>query len=215
MKLLETGPDIVWLGHDSFKISGEQVIFIDPYRIDQSDRADIVLITHSHNDHLSPDDIARVSTPDTEFVAPAECAAKLPGRTLHIVKPGDKVTVKGIAIEAIPAYNTNKFRSPGVPFHPQLDGKVGFIVTVGGVRIYHAGDTDFIPEMSHITCDIALLPVSGTYTMTAEEAAQAANVIKARMTVPMHIGSIVGNDSDAERFQKLVRGPVTIMKKGA
>ena len=215
MKLLESGPSIVWLGHDSFKISGEQVIFIDPFKLEQSDHAGIVLITHNHYDHLSPDDIAKVSAADTEIVAPAECAPKLPGRVLHIIKPGDNVTVKGITIEAVPAYNVNKFRSPGVPFHPKGDGKVGYVVSIGGVRIYHAGDTDFIPEMSNITCDIALLPVSGTYAMTAEEAAQAANVLKAKMSVPMHIGSIVGSDSDAERFQKLVLGPVTIMKKGA
>lgn len=214
MKLLETGPDIVWMGHDSFKITGDQVIFIDPFKLDQSDHAGIVLITHNHFDHLSPDDIARVSTADTEFVAPAECAAKLPGRTIHIVKPVDKITVNGIAIEAVAAYNTNKFRSPGVPFHPQADGKVGYIVTVWGVRIYHAGDTDLIPEMSHISCDIALLPVSGTYVMTAEEAAQAANLIKARVTVPIHYGSLVGQDSDAERFKKLCQVRVTIMKKG-
>ena len=214
MRLLESGPDIVWLGHDSFKITGDQVIFIDPFKLDEHASAAIILITHNHFDHLSPDDIAKVSNAETVIVAPAECAAKLPGHTIQVVKPGDKVTVKGIAIEVVPAYNVNKFRSPGVPFHPKGDGKVGYIVTVGGVRIYHAGDTDLIPEMSSITCDIALLPVSGTYTMTAEEAAEAANLIKARVTVPMHIGSIVGSNADAERFKKLVHGPVTIMQKG-
>jgi L-ascorbate metabolism protein UlaG (beta-lactamase superfamily) len=215
MKLIDPGPDIVWLGHDSFRITGEQVIYIDPFQLSPRSKlpkADIILVTHEHFDHLSLEDINRVSGPDTIIVAPAEGAAKLKGRKVQFVKPGDKVTVKGIAIEAVPAYNTSKFRSPGVHFHPKADDKVGFIITVTGCRVYHAGDTDLIPEMSDVVCDIALIPVGGTYTMTAEEGAQAANLLKPKMAVPMHYGTIVGNDSHAELFKKLCRVPVTVMK---
>ena len=218
MKLLDPGPEIVWLGHDTFKITGEQVVYIDPYKLALGAKlapAGIILVTHEHGDHLSPDDIAKLSGPDTIIVAPAEGAAKFKGHKVEFVKPGDKVTVKGIVIEAVPAYNISKFRSPGVPFHPKQDGKVGFIVTVSGRRVYHAGDTDFIPEMSSIVCDIALIPVSGTYVMTAEEGAQAANLIKPKVAVPMHYGAIVGNDSNAEQFKKLCHVPVTIMTPDA
>jgi len=214
MKVLDPGPDIVWLGHDTFKISAEKVIYTDPYQISKADPADIILITHGHSDHCTADDVAKISKPDTIIVAPAECAAKLRGYTIQVVRPGDKVTVEGITIEAVPAYNVNKFRSPGQPFHPQANGKVGFVFTVGNQRIYHAGDTDLIPEMSSIACDIALLPVSGTYVMTAEEAAQAANLIKPRLAIPMHYGAIVGTVSDADTFKKLCRIPVTILDKG-
>ncbi len=215
MKVLDPGPDIFWLGHDTFRISGEKVVYIDPYKLSVSDKADIILITHEHFDHCVPEDVAKISTPQTEIVAPAECGARLKGRTVHTVKPGDKITAKGVAVEAVPAYNINKFRSPGQPFHPKADGKVGYIVTVGGRRVYHAGDTDNIPEMANISCDLALLPVSGTYFMTAEEAAQAANTIKPAIAIPMHYGAIVGGESDADRFKKLCQVPVTILKKGA
>jgi L-ascorbate metabolism protein UlaG (beta-lactamase superfamily) len=214
MKIMPPGPDIVWLGHDTFKISDQLVIYTDPYQLEVAGQADIVLVTHIHGDHCSPADIAKLSKPGMVIVAPAECQDKLRGYAVQIVKPGDRVMVKGIAIEAVAAYNVNKFRSPGVPFHPQADGKLGFIVTIGGRRIYHAGDTDLIPEMSAITCDIALLPVSGTYTMTAPEAAEAAGVLKPALAIPMHYGVVAGSASDAETFKKLAPVPVAILTKG-
>lgn len=215
MKVLDPGPDIVWLGHDTFKLSGEKVVYIDPYELTVTDKADIVLITHSHSDHCSPADIERISGPDTQFVAPAECKAKLKGRSLRTVRPGDALAVDGVKIEAVAAYNLTKFRSPGHPYHPQGDGKVGFIVTLNGRRIYHAGDTDLIPEMKEIVCDIALIPVSGTYVMTAEEGAQAADLIKPKVAIPMHYGAIVGSESDADTFKRLTTVPVVILHKGA
>src|SRR5260370_6687198 len=133
-------------------------------------------------------------------------------REVKAVKPGDKVAFGDITVEVVPAYNLNKFREPGKPFHPKEDGKVGFILSIGGVRVYHAGDTDPIPEMRGFKTDVALLPVSGTYVMTPEEAAEATRMIKPKLAIPMHYGAIVGSESDAEKFKQLAACPVQILK---
>jgi L-ascorbate metabolism protein UlaG (beta-lactamase superfamily) len=198
--------NITWLGHDAFKIKDDKVIYVDPFELEDGEPAALILITHDHYDHCSPQDIAKIRTDETEIIAIAGCAKKLGGR-VHRVKPGDRLTVKGVDIEVVPAYNTNK------RFHPQGAGHVGFVVTVGGQRIYHAGDTDFIPEMQKIKADIALLPVSGVYVMTAEEAAKAAEAIQPQVAVPMHYGSIVGSAQDARRFQELCSIEVQILEK--
>jgi L-ascorbate metabolism protein UlaG (beta-lactamase superfamily) len=195
--------NIHWLGHDTFKITGEKVIYTDPFKIKKKDRADIILITHEHYDHCSPEDVEKILGPDTVIVAPADCAAKLPG-TIRIVKPGDKIEVSGITIEAVPSYNTNK------QFHTRDRGWVGYIFTISGERIYLAGDTDYIPEMKTFKADIALLPVSGTYVMTADEAAQAALDIKAKIVIPMHYGSIVGSRDDARKFAEKLKNKIAV-----
>jgi len=209
LKGLLTG--IHWLGHDSFRIDGEGVvIYIDPYRLKAGPPADLILTTHEHADHTSPADVAKIQKPDTLIVAIPAAAAKLSGQ-VRTVKAGDELTVKGVAIKAVPAYNVNKFRSPGVPFHSREAGHVGFLLTVKGIRIYHAGDTDFIPEMKGLAPDVALLPVSGTYVMTAEEAVEAAVAIQPRVAVPMHVGEGIGSLADAERFKTLSRIPVMVL----
>lgn len=195
--------NIRWLGHDTFKVTGEKVIYTDPFKIRKQDVADIILVTHEHYDHCSPEDIRKISGPKTIIVAPADCAAKLKG-TIKTVKPGDVVEVSGITIEAVPSYNTNK------QFHTKDKGWVGYIFTISGQRIYIAGDTDYIPEMKTFRADIALLPVSGTYVMTAEEAVQAALDIKPTIAIPMHYGSIVGSKDDARKFAELLKGKVTV-----
>ncbi|GAB4437816.1 MAG: MBL fold metallo-hydrolase [bacterium] len=196
--------NIHWLGHDTFKISGEKTIYTDPFNIAKSDKADIILITHEHFDHCSPDDVKKLQAEDTVIVTVKDCAQKLSGN-IKIVNPGDKLTVSGIEIEAVPAYNTNK------QFHPKSKGWVGFIFKVNGKRIYIAGDTDRIPEMKNFKdIDIALLPVSGTYVMTAEEAVEAALDIKPKLAIPMHYGSIVGSVNDAKRFSEKLKGRVDV-----
>jgi len=201
---------IHWLGHDTFRIDGPPTIYFDPYKLGRGNpKADVILITHDHHDHCSPEDVARIQGEDTVIVTVAAAAAKLKG-DIQIVKPGDRVTVKGIEVEAVPAYNVNKFRSPGVPFHPKGSGYVGFIVTLDGQRIYHAGDTDHIPEMADLgEIDIALLPVSGIYVMTADEAAEAARTIDPKLAIPMHVGKGIGGLEDAESFKE--KAPVEVV----
>ncbi|HLE35457.1 MAG TPA: MBL fold metallo-hydrolase [Nitrososphaerales archaeon] len=203
------GVKITWLGHDSFRINNGKTVYIDPYQLKAGGKADLLLISHEHFDHLSLDDIKKVANDKTSVVTTSQCSnemKKLKVKEVIIVKPGEKVNVQGISVEAVHAYNINKINpGTGKPFHPKEDNKVGFVVTINNVRIYHAGDTDVIPEMVKIKTDIALLPVSGTYVMTAEEAAQAAKMLKPRIAVPMHYGAIVGSIKDAEKFKTLVK----------
>jgi Predicted Zn-dependent hydrolases of the beta-lactamase fold len=206
------GIKVTWLGHDTFRISDGLTVYIDPYRLDkeQSVKADILLISHEHFDHLSKDDIKKVIKDDTVIITTDKCAGELKDikvKEVKAVKPWDKVSIKGIDVEAVPAYNTNKINPDTKrPFHPKEANMLGFIVTINGVRIYHAGDTDAIEEMKRFSnIDIALLPVSGTYVMTADEAVEAVNMIKPKIAVPMHYGTIVGSEDDAKRFKNLVK----------
>lgn len=208
-KLIKT---LHWLGHDSFRLDGPPILYFDPWQISGDlPVADLVLISHQHGDHCSPQDIQKVSGADTVVVASSLAAAQLPGA--RVIAPGDKLLLKGIEIEAVPAYNVNKFRAPGVPFHPEADKHVGYIVTMQGVRIYFVGDTDHIPEMKDIVCDIALLPVSGTYVMTVDEAAEAARELAPKIVVPMHYGAGIGTADDGTRLAALYDGKVVLLKK--
>jgi L-ascorbate metabolism protein UlaG (beta-lactamase superfamily) len=201
-----------WLGHDSFVLQGSKTVVIDPFQAKGDYKADLLLISHEHFDHLNHDDIKRFTTASTTMVAPKICQEELKKyqNEKRFVSPKDKVEVKGVRVETIPAYNLNKFREPGKVFHPKEDGRVGYIVTLDGVKFYHAGDSDATPEMKAVDVDVALLPVSGTYVMTAEEAADVAKVLKAKVVVPMHYGNIVGTRADAERFKKLLEGARTV-----
>ncbi len=201
--------NIFWLGHDSFRLVDEKVVYVDPWKLAPgAQKADVILLTHDHYDHLSKDDIARLSKSDTVVVGPSAVASKLGGKIL-VAKPGDRLTAAGIPIEVVPAYNPMK------QFHPKSAGYVGYIITLNSRRIYQAGDTDLIPEMTQIKADIALLPVSGKYVMTAAEAAEAANTIKPALAIPMHYGDldVVGTRSDAEEFKRLAKVPVEILEK--
>jgi len=204
-----------WLGHASFRLDGSPTIYFDPWQLaGELPQADIILISHEHHDHCSPKDVERTSGPGTVVVASPGAAKMLRG-DVRVLRPGERTTVGEVEIKAVPAYNVNKFRSPGVPFHPKEAGHVGYVVTVEEERIYFAGDTDRIPEMVGLRCDVALLPVGGTYTMDAEEAAQAATDIGPQVAVPMHWGAgVVGTRADAERFRNLYDGEVVILEAG-
>jgi len=201
---------IHWLGHDAFRIDGPPIIYFDPYTLGEGNpAADIILISHEHGDHCSPEDVAKIQRQGTTIVTIAAAAAMLKGDIL-IVQPGDTLRLKGIEIEAVPAYNVNKFRSPGIPFHAEESGHVGFVVTLAGQRIYHTGDSDHIPEMADLGhIDIAFLPVSGHYVMTAGEAAEAAGVIRPTIAIPMHVGRGIGAITDTEAFR--ARSPVEVV----
>jgi len=211
------GVKITWLGHDGFRIQNGQTIYVDPFRIGGNPpKADVVLISHEHDDHLSLDDLKKIVTPNTVIIAHKQShgeLSKLKSKEVKTVKPGDSMKVGKLEVEAVPAYNLNKFREPGKVFHPKEDGKLGFVLTVNGVRIYHAGDTDHIPEMKNTRAEVALIPVSGTYVMTAKEAAEAVATINPKVVIPMHFGAIVGGRNDAETFKKLVSYQVEILEK--
>jgi len=206
MKLLNL--EFTRIAHDTFKIKGSKVIYTDPFKVTARDEADIVLISHEHFDHLSLEDLNKVIFPGTTIIASPICKDGLKGvkvKETRFLDPGGKVSVGKVQIEAVPAYNLNKFREPGHVFHPKREKGLGFVITMDGTRGYFAGDTDFIPEMNDIAVDIALLPVSGTYVMTPEEAAQAVLAIHPKIAVPMHYGAIVGSDADALKFKSLVK----------
>ena len=196
-----------WFGHASIKLIGEKIIYIDPFQIPKAfSDADIILCTHDHYDHCSIDDIKKVMKETTTLVCPPDCLSKFKGflvKEVIPVEPGQEITVKGVSIETIPAYNVNKFRAPGMPFHPKDNYWVGYVVTIGGLRIYHSGDTDKIPEMSLLhDIDLAFMAVGGTYTMTASEAVEAVLSFRPKKALPIHYGSVVGSVSDAITFRE-------------
>jgi L-ascorbate metabolism protein UlaG (beta-lactamase superfamily) len=198
---------ITWTGHAGFKILyGNKKMYIDPYKLTKKYEnifdADIVLITHNHFDHLSIEDLKNIINERTVIVSAQECLSQL--KPLKVkesigIDPRNNVRVDDLAVEAVPAYNVNK------EFHPKNDKKIGFIIEFGNDRIYHTGDSDLIPEMKDTNPTIVLIPVSGTYVMTAEEASKAVNeIINPKIAIPMHYGTIVGNKEDAVRFSELV-----------
>ncbi len=197
-----------WKGHAGFLIIGNgKNIYIDPYKLKPgsgSEKADIILITHSHYDHCSIEDLSRIVKDNTIVICPADCSSKLTKLQekldVRVIEPGQEQEIDGVRVKAVPAYNTNK------EFHPKNEYWNGYVLEVRGVKIYHAGDTDLIPEMQDLSeIDIALLPVGGTYTMNADEAARAAFMIKPRKAIPIHFGSVVGSREDAERFVQLCK----------
>lgn len=204
------GVGIHWLGHDGFFIDASKKIYIDPFKIDTNLKADIILITHSHYDHCSVADVEKVLGENTVIVCPPDCLSvlnRLRVKEFRIAEPNKSMDINGIKIEAVPAYNISK------QFHLKTNSWVGYIVNMDGLRIYHAGDTDLIDEMSGISCDVAMLPVSGTYVMDADEAAEATRHIRAGVAIPMHYGSIIGSEADANKFKERAKCSVVILEK--
>lgn len=185
----------------TFLIAAGKVIWIDPFRLTTEEpKADLLFITHAHGDHLSEDDFKKVLKSTTIVVGPPDCIAPIPASDdrKRAVAPGETHDIEGIHVEVVPAYNLDK------PYHPRSNNWVGYIFDLGGRRVYHAGDTDRIPELKNIRADVAMLPVGGTYTMGAEEAAAAIlEDIKPTLAVPIHY-TVVGSEADAERFRDLL-----------
>ena len=204
------------LCHSSIKINKEKVIYIDPFKIEKNyNDADIVFITHDHYDHYSEEDIDKVINENTTIIIPEELLTKLLKKGINknaiiTVEPNEKYVVQGIKFETIPAYNTNK------TFHPKENGWVGYIIIINGIRYYIAGDTDITEENKQVKCDVAFVPVGGTYTMDFKEAASLINEIKSKIAIPIHYGSIVGTEQDAIDFIRLLHPEIKgiiLMKK--
>ncbi len=202
---------IHWLGHDCMRIDSDPVLYFDPYEIEPGVEAGIILITHEHYDHCSIEDVKKILGKETVIVTEKDSAAKLAkalGKSvegkINVLAPGDSIVVKGVPITAMPAYNINK------KFHPKSNNWLGFVAGIDGIQVYHAGDTDLINEMADIRCDVALLPVSGTYVMTADEAVKAAIIINPGVAIPMHYGTLVGDEGDAAIFKKGLEGKIDV-----
>ena len=205
---------VEWLGHSGFRIqAGRESIYLDPYRAPDSPEAAVILITHGHYDHFSPQDVERLSGEETTVVGPAPVAERLSGRVRSIA-PGEVLEIGRIDVRAIAAYNTSKRDPEGKLFHPREAGFVGYELRIGGERLYHSGDTDVIPEMDEVAgVDVALLAVSGVYVMTPGEAAEAARRIQPGLAVPMHWGEHIGTRADAEAFADRAPVEVRILEK--
>lgn len=211
------------INHAAVVVRGSKVVYFDPFMLGDKvwNKADLAFVSHEHFDHCSVDDIKKVVGPETVVVTIPMCAEALKDvgvKEVKFVKPGDTLEIGGVKIEVVSAYNINKFREPGVPFHPPQDNKVGFVVEMDGARVYHAGDTDNIPEMANLkNIDVALLPISGIFVMTVEEAVEAVKVINPKAVVPIHCGDFayqgnsIGTAEDREKFKKLSPAPVEII----
>ena len=197
--------------HSSIRIKDKgKTIYVDPYDMrEEPHDADYILVTHDHYDHFSPEDIAKVAKADTILVVPEKMEEKaqdvsgLVGRMVTVA-PGIYKEIDGLELETIAAYNNLK------PFHPKGAGWVGYIVRLKGQRIYIAGDTSVTKEAKDVKCDVAMIPIGGTYTMDAKKAAELINIIRPSVAIPTHYGSVVGKKDDAETFKGLVNEPVKV-----
>lgn len=199
--------NLVWFGHASFMFqdaAGNKIYYVDPFELPQDnppagrlDKADIIFITHAHHDHLSPQDISSILKNDTTVVATSDSLETLKiSQDKFPVEPNKEYSLKGFAFQTVPAYNLDPSR---LKFHPKSKNWVGYIFNINGKKFYHAGDTDFIPEMNSfdkLNIDYAFLPMGGTYTMDVDEMAEAANAIKAKFVIPMHYKKILGDNSE-------------------
>lgn len=191
--------------HSSIRIISDKVIYFDPFKIEEERHdADLIFITHDHYDHFSLDDIRKIEKEDTVFVIPDCMYNLLGGANVYTLMPGDRKTIEGYEVEAIPSYNVGK------KFHPEDKGYLGYIVTIEGKRVYVAGDCDMNKDNEKVDCDIALVPVGGHYTMDHKEAARLVNTIKPEIAIPTHYGDIVGDSDAGEKFRQLVDSQIKV-----
>ena len=175
------------------------IIYFDPYLINNCDNdADYIFITHSHYDHYSPEDIKKIIKPDTKIIVPKDLEKSIESSNILVVEPDKEYVIGDISFKTTRSYNNNK------SFHKKEYNWVGYIVNIDNNKVYVSGDTDYIDEMHNINCDIAFVPIGGTYTMDYKEASMAINTIKPKLAIPTHYGTIVGSTKDAFEFQKLV-----------
>ncbi len=202
-----------WLGHAGFQIAiDSKIVYVDPFEGECREKADIVLVSHSHYDHCDPSKLEKILRPDTVVIAPSECASKIRAN-IKTLEAGGKTNIGNIRIEAVPAYNVRRFRSPGNPFHPKGFG-VGYLITIDDKTIYHAGDTDFIPEMNQLkNVYLALIPTGGTYTMDNAEAVEATLAINPKIAIPMHRWN-TNPEEFKKKVEKTSRIQVVILKPG-
>ena len=205
---------LTWIHHASFFLIADGIsLYIDPWHIaDTTQKADIILITHAHFDHYDKETILKLLRRDdtglasskTTIVCPEDVAEDLRSvvadgdAKIVTVKPGDHWEGNGYAVEAFPAYNITR------PNHPRANDWVGYVLVHNDWTLYHAGDTDNIPELEGLVCDVALLPVGGTYTMDPREAVDMLRHIRCATVVPMHFGNVVGSPEMGEQFAALV-----------
>ena len=193
------------LCHSSIRIEKDKIIYVDPFKIEKEyNDADIIFCTHSHYDHFSEEDIRKVIKNDTILVITQDCLQKarnlgINKKNIIVVVPNQKYTILGIEVETVPAYNLEK------DFHKPENNWVGYILEINDITYYIAGDTDLIPEIKSVNCDVAFLPIGGTYTMNAKEAAELANIIEPHIVIPIHYGTIVGTKKDEEKFVSKVK----------
>lgn len=201
------------LTHSSIRIAGDQVIYFDSFNVEgEPHDADIICVTHDHFDHYSPEDIAKVKNASTMLVCPKTIKDSLTNSGIseeftELVAPGDELEINGVKIQAVPSYNVGK------QFHPKENQWVGYLVTMNEVTYYVAGDTDINEDVKKVHCDVALLPVGGTYTMTAEEAAELAEILQPKAAIPTHYGSVAGKAEDGQRFAEFLKDKVEVIVK--
>ena len=201
------------LTHSSIRIAENQIVYFDPFHVEgEPHDADIICVTHDHFDHYSPEDLAKVKNAATILVCPKTMEDLLSNSGIseeftELVAPGDELEINGVRIQAVPAYNVGK------QFHPKANQWVGYLVTMNDVTYYIAGDTDINEDVKKVRCDAALLPVGGTYTMTAEEAAELAEMIHPKAAIPTHYGSVAGKAEDGQIFADLLKDKINVILK--
>lgn len=196
--------NVHWTGHSGIKIKGSKTVYVDPYELTGNEKADLILVTHDHYDHCSSKDIKKILKPGTTVVIP-ESTVDIPPGTIRTVMPGDRITIDGVEIRAIPMYNIGK------RFHPREKQFTAFVFKMDRTTYFHAGDSDLTPEVESVRADVVFLPVSGVYCMNAREAADACNKIGPKAAVPIHWGSVTGSSDDAKEFKKLAKCDVFIL----
>lgn len=190
--------------HSSIRLDLGDIIYFDPFEIQTENHdADMIFITHDHFDHLSPEDIAKVKKDDTVLIAPESTKENVLNNSgikadhCIFVVPGKNYEIEGLLVEAVRSYNTGK------QFHTKEMNWCGYVVTTDGVSYYVAGDTDVVPEICEVKCDVAMIPVGGTYTMTYEEAIGFAKKAQPSIIIPTHYGTLAGEKTDGPDFKAL------------